>query len=78
MVFGESSSSSSSLAPPREPRRSTAQVDQTPSLRVWRKHAQLVLDPNNVARVRRLFEKGVHVCQWEEQGIKFLWDYSTE
>ncbi|MFT7649291.1 MAG: hypothetical protein ACI8Y4_004052 [Candidatus Poriferisodalaceae bacterium] len=20
----------------------------------------------------------VHVCQWEEQGIEFLWDYSTE
>ena len=20
----------------------------------------------------------VHVCQWEEQGLRFLWDYSTE
>ena len=20
----------------------------------------------------------VHVCQWEEQGLQFLWDYSTE
>ena len=20
----------------------------------------------------------VHVCQWEEQGISFLWDYTTE
>ncbi len=20
----------------------------------------------------------VHVCQWEEQGIEFLWEYSTE